>query len=117
MSIGLSLEIGVRNLLTIAAFMTVGTALVSCADSEPMANAPQIPKVSYEPLASVERGPLAPPAGYASATAQATDAPTPSADVTDYGSEQPVTADVMGWKRSPRWAAIKGSDSVEPGRP
>ena len=111
------MEVGVRNLLTIAAFMAVGTALVSCADSEPMAKAPQNPQVSYEPLASVDRGPLAPPAGYASATVQATDAPTPSADVTGYGSEQPVTADVMGWKRSPRWAAIKGSDSVEPGRP
>ena len=111
------MKVGVRNLLTIAAFLAVGTTLVSCADSEPMANAPETPQVSYEPLASVERGPLAPPAGYATAPAQATDAPTPSGDVTGYGSEQPVTADVMGWKRSPRWAAIKGRDSVEPDRP
>jgi hypothetical protein len=107
----------VRKLLTIAALMAIGTALVSCADSQPMANAPQTPQVSYEPLASVDRGPLAPPAGYASAPAQATDAPAPSVDATDYGSEQPATGDVMGWKRSPRWAAIKGSDSVDPEKP
>jgi hypothetical protein len=35
----------------IVALMAVGTALVSCADSRPMSNAPQTRQVSYEPLA------------------------------------------------------------------
>ena len=106
-----------RKLLTIAALVAVGTALVSCADTQPTANAPQTPQVSYEPLASVEGGVLAPPAGYASAPARAIDAPTPSVDATSYGSDQPASGDVMGWKRSPRWAAIKGSDGVDPEKP
>jgi len=107
----------VRKLVTIAALMVVGTALISCADLQPTANAPQTPQVRYEPFASVDRRPLAPPAGYASAPAQATDAPTPSVEATGYGSEQPATGDVMGWKRSRRWAAINGSDSMDPEKP
>ena len=90
--------------------MVVGTALISCADLQPTANAPQTPQVSYEPFASVDRRPLAPPA-------QATDAPTQSVEATGYGSEQPTTGDVMGWKRSRRWAAINGSDSMDPEKP
>ena len=98
-----------RKLVTITALMAVGTASVSCADSQSTANAPQTPQVSYEPLASVDRGPLPPPAGYGSAPAQVTDSRVPS-DANGYGSE-------MGWKRSPRWADIKGSDSVDPKKP
>ena len=99
--------------------MVVGTALISCADLQPTANAPQTPQVSYEPFASVDRRPLAPPAGYASAPAQATDAPTQSVEATGYGSEQPTTGDVMGWKRSRRWAASRSTSrsSSRPIRP
>jgi hypothetical protein len=91
--------------------MAVGMALISCSEP-PAVSSPTTSRMVYEPPARIERAPLPPPVGYASATSNT---PTPLAlsghSPDDDGSEPKATT-AGEWRSSPRWAAVKGQDCI-----
>ena len=89
------------------AIAAVTTALTACSATTSRDTAAAAP-LTYEPPTPVMRAPLAPPEGYASASASTSSLSPGNAD----------EAARLGWHASPRWAAIKGKgilvDSADP---
>jgi hypothetical protein len=99
-----------RRLLTGLLVAAAATACISC--DAPHADAPSAPSVAYEPRGSIDRAPLAPPAGSASATISDSSSPAGPGDGFNSAST-PTNPEHLMWRSSPRWAAIKGNDKLE----
>jgi len=98
-----------RKLLTCLLIAAAGMASLSC--DAPQANAPSAPSVAYEPPAPIDRAPLPPPPGSASA-AEVTPPAEADGSSPDAGSTLPSSGRMI-WHTSPRWAAVKGNDQIE----
>jgi hypothetical protein len=100
----------VRKVLVVTATTAVGMGLISCSDPAAVYS-PASSRMVYEPLARIERAPLAPPAGY---TSEASNVPTPLVPYdgsSDEGSKPKATTPGE-WRSSPRWAAVKGQGCI-----
>jgi hypothetical protein len=97
----------VHKVFAATAIAAVTTALTACSATTSRDTAAAAP-LTYEPPTPVMRAPLAPPEGYASASASTSSLSPGNAD----------EAARLGWHASPRWAAIKGKgipvDSADP---
>jgi hypothetical protein len=100
-----------RKLLTCLLIAAAGMASLSC--DAPQANAPSAPSVAYEPPAPIDRAPLPPPAGYASAPVADSSVPVGVEVSSPYAGSAAPNSDHMIWQASPRWAAVKGDDQIE----
>jgi hypothetical protein len=98
-----------RKLLTCLLIVVTGTALLSC--DAPRADAPSPPSLAYEPPAPIDRTPLPPPPGSASAADVASPVEADGSSP-DAGSTLPSSGRMI-WHTSPRWAAVKGNDQIE----
>jgi hypothetical protein len=100
-----------RNVVAVAATMAVGMGLISCSEP-PAVSSAATSRMFYEPPTRIERSPLPPPPGYASAT---TKTPTPlalSGHSPDDDQSEPNAAIAGEWRSSPRWAAVKGQGCI-----
>jgi len=100
----------VRKVLVVTATTAVGMGLISCSDPAAVYS-PASSRMAYQPLARIERAPLAPPAGY---TSEASNVPTPLVPYggsSDEGSKPKATTPGE-WRSSPRWAAVKGQGCI-----
>jgi hypothetical protein len=98
----------VRKVLTLAATLAVCLALSSC--TEPSSVSAQTSRMASEPPARIERAPLPPPVGYASATSESPMAVARSGNSRDYPVAEASTPGK--WRSSPRWAAIRGQGCI-----
>jgi hypothetical protein len=99
-----------HRLLMCLILAAAGASLAGCGASEATAPAPS---AAYEPRGSIERAPLAPPAGYGSAPMPISPQPAGIGTGTAGDGPAPQGSGGMTWKASPRWAEVRGNDKIE----
>ena len=98
------------KVFVVGAATAVGMALISCSERAALYS-PANSRMLYEPSAPIERAPLAPPAGYASAASNAPTPPTLHGRFPNEGAQSMATAP-GGWRSSPRWGVVKGQGCI-----
>jgi hypothetical protein len=112
------------------AIASIGCALPACTEPpQPAVNSSATNSFAYEPSGPVARAPLSPLAGSGSQPGYGSPPPhgtsqlpmppygnsseplPPYAD--SYGGADPQTAELQGWRASPRWSAIEGEGCIE----
>jgi hypothetical protein len=96
------------------AIASVGAAFSGCTERPQAAvNSPATNSLAYEPSGPVVRSPLSPLAGQTSPPPLGNSQPPFPPYGNSYGGADPQTAELQGWRASPRWSAIEGNGCIE----
>jgi hypothetical protein len=99
-----------KRLLACLLIAAAGAGLASC--GTPQVSAPPA-AAAYDPPGAIERAPLAPLPGDASAPMAISPPPAGTDGSSSYAGSTPPNSGKMVWKASPRWAEVRGNDKFE----